>query len=146
MLPMRIAISDDILKEELMMKKVLALTVVLVLAVALSAFAANKELTPETQNAIQQAMQAHIEENTVDGNYLLYDAVTDQLKKLVFKETHTGIWKKGDFYISCSDFTDSAGTLYDLDLLVVEKEGGFRVIQSVVHAIGDEKRKYHLEE
>jgi hypothetical protein len=57
----------------------------------------------------KQAMHTHIQHNTVDGKYIIYDAVTDQLQRLVFKELHSGMWEKGDFYISCSDFTDNAG-------------------------------------
>ncbi len=100
----------------------------------------------KTREGIQSAMKRHIDGNIVDGKYVIYDAVDGKLRKLKFDKVHEGIVKKADFYISCADFVDGGGNKYDLDLLVVERNGDFRVLETVVHAINGEKRKYHLED
>jgi hypothetical protein len=132
------------------MKKTVPITVIMMfmlLGITLMAFAADDpSIKGERREGIQKAMQGHIEETAVHGAYVIYDAATDNLKRLQFKKLHTGIVKKADFYVSCVDFTDSAGKLHELDLLVAEEDGGFRVVESLVHKIGTEKRKYHLEE
>ena len=100
----------------------------------------------KTREGIQSAMKSHIDGNIVDGKYVIYDAVAGKLKKLKFDKVHEGIMKNAGFYVSCADFVDDGGNKYDLDLLVVEKGGDFRVLDTVVHAINGEKRKYHLED
>ena len=54
--------------------------------------------------------------------------------------------KKADYYISCADFHDRDGTYFDLDFMVIEKDGKFRALQGIVHKVGNVKRKYHLED
>ena len=100
----------------------------------------------EKRTAIRAAMQEHIDRNTVKGHYVLYDAVTDEVLKLRLARLHDGIVKKGDYYVSCADFTDADGDEFDLDFLVVERDGGFRALQGVVHKAGGVKRAYHLED
>ena len=100
----------------------------------------------DTRKGIQAAMKSHIDENTVNGRYIIYDAVTGELKKLKFDRVHKGIVKKADFYVSCADFIDEGGKKYDLDLLVVKKDGDFRAVDTIVHSIDGKKRKYHLED
>ena len=91
-------------------------------------------------------MQEHIDRNSVKGDYVLYDAVTDDVLKLRLIRLHDGIVKKGDYYVSCADFNDPDGKEFDLDFFVVEEEGQFRAIQGVVHKADGVKRKYHLED
>ena len=93
----------------------------------------------------QKSMTSHITGNTYDGNYVIYDAVDGKLLKLDFKSLHTGIVKKGDFYVSCADFADNKGNLYDIDFLVGEKDEQFSVIQALVHSVNGNKRKYDVE-
>lgn len=93
----------------------------------------------------QEAMTSHITGNTYDGKYVIYDAVDGKLLKLDFKSLHTGIVKKGDFYVSCADFADNKGNLYDIDFLVGEKDEQFSVIQALVHSVNGSKRKYDVE-
>lgn len=100
----------------------------------------------QTREGIQSAMKSHIDGNIVGGKYVIYDAVEGKLRKLKFDRMHEGIVKKDGFYVSCADFVDDGGNKYDLDLLVVDKEGNFQVLETVVHAINGEKRKYHLED
>ena len=53
---------------------------------------------------------------------------------------------KGEFYVSCADFTDAGGNLVDVDFLVGADSEGHRVLEGVVHKIGGTKRPYHIEE
>ena len=125
-----------------------SITVILVLlAFTLTAFAANDpSIKGEKRRAIQAAMQEHISQNTVNGHYILYDTITDDVLKLKLAKLHDGIVKKADYYISCADFHDRDGTYFDLDFMVIEKDGKFRALQGIVHKVGDVKRKYHLED
>ena len=62
--------------------KRLLITLVL-LGLALPVFAADDpSIKGDRRSGIQAAMQRHIDHNTVDGHYVLYDAVTDRLLKL----------------------------------------------------------------
>jgi len=99
----------------------------------------------EARANTQKAMAGHIDRNTYNGDYIIYDAVTGDLLKLQFKELHKGIVKKDDFYVSCADFVDSRGNKYDLDFLVVDNGGNFEVYEAIVHKVNDDKRKYDLE-
>ncbi len=128
-----------------MKNPLLAFLIVLGLG-AVSSAADDPSIKGKTREGIQSAMKSHIDGNIVDGKYVIYDAVAGKLKKLKLDKLHEGIMKKADFYVSCADFVDDGGNKYDLDLLVVDKGGGFRVLETVVHAINGEKRKYHLED
>lgn len=133
------------LKEVCNMKSIMA--ILILLAFPLTTFAANDpNIKGEKRHGIQAAMQEHIGQNTVNGHYILYDTITDDVFKLKLAKLHDGIVKKADYYISCADFHDRDGTYFDLDLMVIEKDGKFRVLQGIVHKVGDVKRKYHLED
>jgi hypothetical protein len=99
----------------------------------------------EQRKNIQVAMQSFIDHNTVGGVYYIYDPVDGKMMKLAFKELHQGIVKKGDFYVSCADFTDTGDKMVDLDFLVIPDGDQMQVTQAVVHAVDGKKRKYHLE-
>ena len=94
---------------------------------------------------IQDSMQSFIDRNTVNGLYSLYDPVDGKLRQLTFKELHKGIVKKGEYYVSCADFTDSNNALVDLDFLVIPTGDNFLVSQAIIHSVDGKKRKYHLE-
>ena len=123
------------------------MVILILLAFTLTAFAANDpSIKGEKRRAIQAAMQEHIGQNTVNGHYILYDTITDDVLKLKLAKLHDGIVKKADYYVSCADFHDRDGTYFDLDFMVIEKDGKFRALQGIVHKVGDVKRKYHLED
>jgi len=94
---------------------------------------------------IKTAMGNHIGDNLVSGKYVIFDAKNGTLKKLELKELHSGVVKKGDYFVSCADFVDDKGKLYDLDFLVTKNGAQYRVIQSLVHAVDGNKRPYHVE-
>ncbi|MEQ9618959.1 MAG: hypothetical protein RIG61_07265 [Deltaproteobacteria bacterium] len=111
-----------------------------------AAAADDPNISGDLRENIHSAMSSHVESNTYDGDYIIYDAVEGKLLELEFKDLHSGIVKKGNFYVSCADFTDDDGTLYDIDFLVVEKQGQLKVIEALVHSVSGKKRQYQVEE
>lgn len=99
----------------------------------------------DLRSNIQYSMQQYIDGQSVDGKLYLYDPLKGELLKLALDELHSGIVKKGDFYVSCADFKDQNGRKIDVDFLV--RKNGNRLIttQGIVHSVNGEKRKYHLE-
>ena len=121
------------------------ITLILFIGLTLPAFAADDpSIQGKTRADVQAAMNAHVTENTIGAGYVIYDSGDGKVKALTFKELHSGIVKKGDFYVSCADFTDSSGNLYDVDLLVGESDGDFRVYQALVHKVNGEERVYEV--
>jgi hypothetical protein len=94
----------------------------------------------------QKAMSQHIKQNSYKDKYIIYDTVTGKLLNLDFKELHKGMVKKGEFFVSCADFVDGSGNQYDLDFLVGEEGGNYRVFGAIVHSVNGEKRIYHIED
>ena len=99
----------------------------------------------ELRTDIQAAMNYFVEEQAVDGVVRLYDPVDGRLLELKSYELHSGIVKKGDFYVSCADFVDASGRKIDVDFLVIEDEDSLKVTQGIVHSVDGKKREYHLE-
>lgn len=116
-----------------------------VLAVGAGA-ADDPSIQGETRSGVQSAMQQFVDGQTTGEWLLHYDPVDGKLLRLQLAELHEGIVRKGHFYVSCADFRDADGTLYDLDFLVVPEGEGFRVNQAIVHAVDGKKRKYHVEQ
>ena len=99
----------------------------------------------ELRENIQAAMQSFIDQNSVGGVYYIYDPVDGKMLSLAFKELHKGIVNKGNFYVSCADFTDTGNKIVDLDFLVIPDGDQLLVTQAIVHSVDGQKRKYHLE-
>ncbi len=127
------------------MKKVVASIIFMLLSITLVVFAGDDpSIKGEQRQGIQMAMLMHVNDNTVNGNYYIYDGVTNDVKSLNYKKLNSGIVKKEKFYVSCANFTDGMGKPYDIDLLVAEKNGSYKVVDSIVHKVDGEKRKYEL--
>ena len=121
--------------------------VLIIVGIGTVGFAGNDpSIKGQMRTGIQAAMNEHIKHNTVDMQYAIYDSVNGELKWLTLEKLHEGIVKKGDFYVSCADFVDGQGKKYDIDFLVVQDSGNYRVLEAVVHAEDGKKRKYHLED
>ena len=128
------------------MKKVVASIIFMLLSITLVVFAGNDQsIKGEQRQSIQKAMQMHVNDNTVNGNYYIYDAVTNDVKSLKYKKLQSGIVKKENFYVSCADFTDDTGKLYDMDFLVAEHDGSYKVVDSILHKVDGEERKYETQ-
>ena len=122
------------------------LTLILAFGLAVNVFAADDpSIKDPLRSNIHSAMNEHVEQNTLDDSYIIYDSSDKKLYELTFKEVHSGIVKKEDFYVSCADFTDASGNLYDVDFLVGESNGGFRVYQAILHKVNGVKRPYDLQ-
>ena len=94
---------------------------------------------------VHKAMDAYVAQQTIDGALRLYDPVEGKLLSLGSYELHSGIVKKGDFYVSCADFVDQEGRKIDVDFLVLLNDGQLQATQGVVHSVDGKKRSYHLE-
>jgi len=94
---------------------------------------------------IQQSMTDFIEHQTINEHLYVYDAVKGKLLQLKLEELHSGIVKKGDFYVSCADFIDQNGNKVDIDFMVRKANNSLITTQALVHSIDGIKRKYHLE-
>ena len=100
----------------------------------------------DVRTQTQAAMNGFIEAQTVGGVVRLYDPVEGKLLELKFDKLHSGIVRKGDFYVSCADFVDDSGRKIDVDFLVIPDDSGkLRATQAIVHSVDGDKRKYHLE-
>ena len=94
---------------------------------------------------VHKAMDAYVAQQTIDGALRLYDPVDGKLLSLTSYELHSGIVKKGDFYVSCADFVDQEGRKIDVDFLVLPNDGQLQATQGIVHSVEGKKRSYHLE-
>lgn len=110
------------------------------------ALAANDpSIKGDLRENIQQSMNHFIEQQTIDKHLYLYDAVNGKLLQLSLEKLHSGIVKKGDFYVSCADFIDQNGNKVDIDFMVRQSSSDMITTQALVHSINGKKRKYHLE-
>ena len=122
------------------------LLTVMSLIFATSALAADDpSIKGSLRQNIQASMNEYIDHQSIDGTLYVYDAVDGKLLKLKLDKLHEGIVKKGDFYVSCADFTDQQGRTIDIDFMVREKGGDLITTQALVHSVDGKKRKYHLE-
>lgn len=120
------------------MKWRLLLGVLVLLGMETIVQAANDASIPQdVRSEAQTAMRRAIDVNTVESDYIVYDAVEGKLRRLTFQKLHDGMVKKGDFYVSCADFTDTQGNAYDLDFLVAESAVGTTCLGVIIHADGD---------
>lgn len=128
-----------------MRKLLLAAFAAVVLAMPAMAAMETMDLPPGDEAAIQKAMTTFVKDHTVQGHYTMYDALGAGFVPLTFKQIHPGVRMIGGFYVSCLDFVDADGTLYDIDLMVAKADKGFVVQQDVVHGVGGNVRPYHNE-
>ncbi len=100
----------------------------------------------DLRKAIQASMDKYIKHGTINGIYYHYDPVKGKLLKLKLGYIHSGIVKKGDFYVSCADMIDQkTGTALDMDFFVADNFGKLVTTQGIVHKADGVKRKYDLE-
>ena len=90
-------------------------------------------------------MNQFINNNSVNGNLFLYDNVKGKMLKMKLDNLHSGIVKKGNFYVSCADFVDQNNRKIDIDFMVIKNGNSLITTQALVHSVDGNKRKYHLE-
>ena len=104
------------------------------------------EGTPEFREAVQSAMLEYIDATAIDGKHLIFDPVKGDYVRARFTKLHTNLAKVADtFYVSCADFVDENGEIFDLDYMVAEQDGYWAVFQSVVHMRDGKVRDSHME-
>ena len=124
---------------------IIAVVVLLVPAMGPARAGDDPSIQGELRTQIQAAMSDFVESQTIDGVVRLYDPVEGRLLRLRFDELHSGIVRKGDFYVSCADFVDQEARKIDVDFLVLPDGGDLRATQAIVHSMDGKKRAYHLE-
>jgi len=122
------------------------LIAMLLCALSSPLYAANDpSIKGDLRGNIQQSMQSYIDHQIIDGHMYVFDSHKGKLLKLTLDKLHSGIVKKGDFYVSCADFKDQDNRKIDMDFLVRVSDGNFITTQGIVHSVDGKKRKYHLE-
>lgn len=135
---------DKTNQSEIFMNKISILLVGLLVTAAYASD--DPSIKGQLRADIHHAMNTHIEANVIEGEYVLYDALRGKVLRMNLDELHEGIVSKGDFYVSCADFTDSSGNTYDIDFMVAGDEKDLSVYQAIVHEDKSGKRPYHLED
>jgi len=104
----------------------------------------DKSIQGKLRTDIINSMENYIANQTVDGKLLVFDAVQNKLLELTAVKLHKNIARDGEFFISCADYVDQQGHKVDLDFLV-KTSGEVQVTtQTVVHAVDDMYRPYHV--
>ncbi len=112
------------------MKKITGLLFILFLVVfnGVVAFDAHGADKKASASVIKSAMKAYIDMRTIDGG----GAYKIDGKTAKFDYIHSGIEKRGRYYVSCADFT--VGTdRYDIDYYVRDWHGIVGVAKEVLH-------------
>lgn len=93
---------------------------------------------------ITNSMETYIAKQTIDGKLFVFDAVQNKLLELTSGKLHKRISKDGEFYITCADYVDQDGQKVDLDFLVKTSGNKQITTQTIVHAVDDKYRPYHV--
>ena len=91
-------------------------------------------------------MEQYITNQTIDGKLYVFDAVQNKLLELTSGKLHKRIAKDGEFYITCADYVDQDGQKVDLDFMVKTSGDKQVTTQTIVHAIADKYRPYHIKD
>ena len=128
------------------MRLPVALAVGVAMLATTAAYAADDpSIKGQMRTEIQSAMMTHINSNLLEGRYIVFDDADRRVKRLAYERLHKGIVRKGKFFVSCAAFSNFDGTPYDLDFLVAKSGDDYRVLQTVVHKVGDDERAYSVE-
>ena len=104
----------------------------------------DKSINGELRKNIKKSMAQYINKQTMDGKFYVFDAVQNKLLTLTSGKLRPGIVKDGNFYLTCADYTDQDGNKIDLDFMVRKNGEEYITSQTIVHAVADEYRPYHV--
>ena len=104
----------------------------------------DRSIKGQLRKDIQNSMEQYVKNQTLDGNLYVFDAVQNKLLTLTSGKLRHNIVKDGDFYLTCADYTDQDGNKVDLDFMVRKSGDKFITTQTIVHAVGDKYRPYHV--
>ncbi len=108
---------------------------------------ADSGIVESHRDAIQTAMANHIKnvsEKNGNGMFPIFDPGQKTVVQLKFDRLHDFVVIRGKdypYFISCADFTDKKGIIYDLDFLVSKNH---EVVAVLIHAINNKKTKYDI--
>jgi hypothetical protein len=110
------------------------------------AFAGDDPSIPASEkDKIKTTMVNYIKRNSTRyGNFLIQDSQTKKTMHLKFDHVHKGVVIHNDGYLSCVDMLMGSAVV-DLDFVVSEEEGEYRVSKIAIHKVDGVKRKNHLD-
>lgn len=90
------------------------------------------ETTKQALAAIDRYLQKDIE---VKKSFLIVDPRSGEPVRLTFDHVHQGVKLHAKGYLACVDFTDAAGSLYDVDVVVGGSGSEMTVQEVFVHKV-----------
>lgn len=116
----------------------LALAAALLLAPLVHAGEEGK-IDEKTKTAVRAAIDVYVAKDVaLKEKFLLLDPRTDAPLALAFDHVHDGVQPHDGGYRACVDFTDAAGTRYDVDVVVSLAGEEPEVREVFLHKIGGE--------
>jgi len=129
-------------------RPVFLLSFLLILTSLIASNSANagndRSIKGELRKNIQESMEQYINKQTMDGKLYVFDAVQNKLLTLTSGKPRPGIVKDGEFYLTCADYVDRKGNKIDLDFMVRKSGDKYITTQTIVHAVADKYRPYHV--
>lgn len=104
----------------------------------------DRSIKGDLRKNIQYSMGEYITKQTIDGKLYVFDAVQNKLLTLTSGKPRPGIVKDGEFYLTCADYTDQDGNKIDLDFMVRKSGEKYITTQTIVHAVDEKYRPYHV--
>jgi len=104
----------------------------------------DQSIKGQLRTDITNSMVEYIKKQTIDGKLYVFDAVQNKLLVLTSGVLHKRITRDGGFYITCADYIDQDGQKVDLDFFVKTSGNKQITTQTIVHAIADQYRPYHV--
>lgn len=108
---------------------------------------AHEGVATSHRDAIQSAMKKNIVttiDHNANGKFPIYDSGLKAVIQLQFKNLHDSVevmGRENPYFISCADFVDDKGVLYDLDFLLSKK---YEVVAVLIHAKNGKKIHYNI--
>jgi hypothetical protein len=108
---------------------------------------AHEGITTSHRDAMQIAMTEYIQDITNkngNGMFPIYDPDEKTVVQLKFKDLHDSVEIHGrtnPYFISCANFTNKKGVVYDLDFLVSKNH---EVVAVLIHAKKGRKTLYDI--
>ena len=103
--------------------------------------AENDEVDADTKARVLGAIEAYVKEDeALKEKFLVLDPRSDEpLVALSFDHVHAGVHPHEQGYRACVDFTDDAGDLYDVDVVVsLDDQEGSTVQKVWLHKVAGE--------
>jgi hypothetical protein len=104
----------------------------------------DRSIKGELRKNIQNSMEQYIKKQTIDGKLYVFDSVENELLTLTSGKLRLNIVKDGEFYLTCADYVDQKGKKIDLDFMVRKSGDKFITTQTIVHAVDEKYRPYHV--